>query len=415
MNKFSSGTTFRVAILILSLTFWTYLSIVAFNLRPIADEICVLGELKNGESFPPFHLNPRILATLFTWGSSIMWVSNYTAGIALNWAIISLLFGLNVKKLYEVFSIEVSRTQALAFGLVVTPFFILFLPPNNQAIYDTFFWFGGSWHAVGALIAMYVVLNILNLKTTYTRTIGLVCVGSLWSEVTSIVVAVAILIHFIFHKNRMILLILIPAAVLAVHAYISVENGRLSASTESRQSFVDVNTLKGLVLMYILLLIHGIVIAAITRLWFSFKEKKQLTETSSSQKIHVICFVVAGFVLFQAFALTYATWRSTVMLGVCGLLIGTILWQRVSLKTLMNKIVLLGSLVVILMINAGGLLPMLDAVELRKNWWEVNNSKGWIDISTNVLNQDQKAKLPADWGNGEWVDECFRKIQEYKK
>ena len=410
MGKFTLAVWIKVGILVLSVTLWAYLALVATFLRPVADEICVLGEMQSGDSFPPFHTSPRVLASLFTWASSMLWVNNYAMAILLQWLMISFLISINVRELYKVFSIEISKSQAQIFGLVITPFFILFLPPKNQAIYDTFYWFGGSWHTIGALLVMYVALKAINPKTELPLLISLIVFGSLWSEVTSIFIAVAVGVSTIFYKSKRIFLVLIPSLSILLHAYVSLNTGRIQTSNGPEQNFMDLNTFKGLVLMYLLLSSHGIVIAAIANFWFSSTEKMRPFKINKLQRTTALTLIAVGSAFFLASALTYATWRSTIVFGVTGFGLGIILWQGILRKMLISRIISSILLAVTIFSNTGGMIPMLNILEIRKNWWEANNSAKWINISKNNLSQGEQIAIPADWGKGEWVDGCYLEL-----
>lgn len=414
MAKFNSLSLYKAAAFVLSLVLWVYLLIVSTLLRPVADEICVLGELEPGESFPPFHFSPRFLASLFTWLSSTIWMNNYSIAIVTHWLIISILLSFNIRALYRVFSGNISRTQAHIFGFVLTPFFLLFLPHKNQAIYDSFYWFGGTWHTIGALFAMYLTLIVINQETKLPLLIGLVILGALWSEVTSIVVAVALAVSAITYKSKKGFLVLIPLLSIALHAYLSLNSGRLDVSAGSAESFFDLNTIKGLVLMYLVFSAHGLAIAATSSLWMSPDIGVETPRLNRTQVAAVISLAAAGVTFFLASAFTYATWRSTAIFGFFAFGIGMILWQGFARNTLFIQIISSVTLPLIILTNIEGIWPMIDVLEIRKDWWESNKSVNWFSISDSNLSQEQRAEIPADWGKGEWVDQCFVNLEGTK-
>ena len=414
MAKINLASLLKAGIITLSVIFWTYLIVVATLLRPIADEICVLGEMQRGDSFPPFHVSPRVVASLFTWVSSMFWLNSYFVAILMQWLVISILLSISLRALYKTLSIEISKTEALKFGLVLTPFFLLFLPHKNQAAYDAFYWFGGSWHAVGALLAMYVVLSVINQKTKLPTLIALIILASLWSEVTSIVVIVALIVSAIFYKSKRNFLLIIPIFSIILHTYNSRNSGRLVAPTNTDKIFLDMNTIKGLVLMYLIFSVHGIAIAATSSLWMSPNERMKPSKLNQTQLAALSALIVAGIAFFLASALTYATWRSTAIFGFLAFGVGVILWQGFLRKTLFTKVISSALLPLIIISNLGGMLPMIDLLEIRKNWWESNNSTNWSNISKNNLSQKQQTEIPADWGKGEWVDQCFMNLKVAK-
>jgi hypothetical protein len=98
------------------------------------------------------------------------------------------------------------------------------------------------------------------------------------------------------------------------------------------------------------------------------------------------------------------------MFGVSGFGFGIILWQGFLRRLLLNRTISSILLSAIILSNIGGMIPMLDLLETRKAWWESNKSANWASISNNRLNQVQQTEIPADWGKGEWVDQCFKDL-----
>jgi hypothetical protein len=144
-------------------------------------------------------------------------------------------------------------------------------------------------------------------------------------------------------------------------------------------------------------------------------QEMETPKLNQTQRATLVALIAVGVAFFLASALTYAAWRSTVIFGFLAYGVGVILWQKLMRKTLLTKIISLTLLPLVILSNVGGMLPMVDLLEIRKNWWESNNSIKWSNISKNDLSQEQQAELPADWGKGEWVDQCFINLREAKK
>jgi hypothetical protein len=113
--------------------------------------------------------------------------------------------------------------------------------------------------------------------------------------------------------------------------------------------------------------------------------------------------------------MTYGTWRASMLYGVSGSLIGFIFIETRILNRTISGLL---SLILFLLITAQ-VLPSLDSlrnyIEIRNNWWSANVIREESSKKLTKIEEQYRKYLPADFGGGAWIDECFKDLVKVSK
>jgi hypothetical protein len=416
LNKVIIKKTNYLIFVLISLVLWGYLVSIANNLRPIADEICALTEWDSQKNYLPFHLSSRFLATGFTWLSSLIWINSYLLGILANWLSVLFLTGLLFKNIYSLIDHEINKKESILYGFLFTPILILFVPTNVSAIYDTFLWFGGTWHAVGTLLLLNAGCAIINRKTSYGRLAAYTLVVSLWSETTAICLVAPLLLRFFFIEKKRVrtsLLFVMPLSATFVNLIVSAQSGRMEAI--KKDSYFDFNNFLGVTYMSGPLFLRGLIISALIFSAIDFVSPRLIPINHQTVKVIILYLAGTCLLLLVTQYMTYGTWRASILYALSGILIGFIL---VEIRILNRAVSGLLSLLFFLLISAQvlpGLVSLNNYVENRNNWWTTNLIREGASKNLIETEEEYREHLPADFGGGAWINDCFQDLVKIAK
>jgi hypothetical protein len=416
LKKIDIKKTNYFIFILISLLLWGYLVSIANNLRPIADEICALTEWDSQKNYLPFHLSSRLLATAFTWLSSLIWIKSYLLGILANWLIVLFLTGLLFKNFYSLIDYEINYKKSILYGFLFTPILILFVPTNVSATYDTFLWFGGTWHAVGTLILLNAGCIIINRETSYRRLAAYTLIVSFWSETTAICLFAPLLVRLLCvetKKARTSLFLAIPLSATCLNLVFSVQSGRMEAI--QKDSYFDFNNFLGVTYMSGPLFVRGLIIFVLIFSSIDFI-RPRLTSIDHKVVKGIIIYLIGSCILLLITQyMTYGTWRASMLYGVSGALIGFIF---VEIGIVNRTISGLLSLLLFLLITAQvlpSLVSLSNYIEIRNNWWSANVVREESGRNLTKIEEQYRKYLPADFGGGTWIDECFKDLVKVTK
>ncbi len=416
MKKIDVKKTNYFIFILISFLLWGYLVSIANNLRPIADEVCALTEWDSQKNYLPFHLSSRLLATAFTWLSSLIWIKSYLLGILANWLIVLFLTGLLFKNFYSFLDYEINYKKSILFGFLFTPILILFVPTNVSATYDTFLWFGGTWHAVGTLLLLNAGCAIINRETSHGRLVAYTLIVSLWSETTAICLVAPILLRFFFIEKmrvRTSLLFVMPLSATFLNLLVSAQSGRMEAI--KKDSYFDFDNFLGVTYMSGPLFLRGLIISALIFSAIDFVSPRLTPINHNAVKVIILYLAGTCLLLLATQYMTYGTWRASMLYGVSGSLIGFIFIETRILNRTISGLL---SLILFLLITAQ-VLPSLDSlrnyIEIRNNWWSANVIREESSKKLTKIEEQYRKYLPADFGGGAWIDECFKDLVKVSK
>jgi hypothetical protein len=389
------------------LFFWTYAFRISQELRPIADEICVLGEWDNGALFPPIHISPRFFASIFTWQSSIAWHSHYQITMLVHYFIAAALIALIARQIYFMSCHEtLSLSKAITYSFVLTPWLLFSLPPNPTALFDAVFWFGGTWHVIGALIIAYTMLVIFDDSYNKFAILSLLVLSIFWSEIGSFLIISTQMIKVLLDRkiNKWSFAAISMALLgLCVNIYVNVANKRI-ISIHDDASLDNMNVLKGSLKMIGEYSLRGALIAVIVKLAISHNVR--MTERRKEYR-YLSASVLSACSIFIVYQVGYPTWRSSFVIGILFFVSITLLVINVNAK----KMTVLIPLMVIGAILGNQTVTNLHAIQNvakeRSYWWDGASSSNFTEQYRQESFKEDLS-LPADFGSSTWINTCYR-------
>lgn len=388
------------------LFFWTYAFRISQELRPIADEICVLGEWDNGALFPPFHISPRFFASIFTWQSSIAWHSHYQITMLVHYFIAAALIALIARQIYFMSCNEtLSLSKAITYSFVLTPWLLFSLSPNPTALFDAVFWFGGTWHVIGALIIAYTMLVIFDDSYNKFAILSLLVLSIFWSEIGSFLIISTQMIKVLLDRkiNKWSFAAISMALLgLCVNIYVNVANKRI-ISIHDDASLNNMNVLKGSLKMIGEYSLRGALIAVIFKIAIS--HNMRMTERRKEYR-YLSASVLSACSTFIVYQVGYPTWRSSFVIGILFFVSITLLVINVNAK----KMTVLIPLMVIGAILGNQTVTNLNAIQNvakeRSYWWDGASSSNFMEQYRQESFKEDLS-LPADFGSSTWINTCY--------
>lgn len=393
---------------LISIFCWIRITLIVPKLRPIADEVCALSNWGSNEYLPQYSLNPRLLSSLFTWASSILWRINYPLAIMMHLLLLSVGMLLLLSKFVE---LKNFRIQGLLAIIILTPWVILLLPPNPTAVYDTFFWFGGTWHALGAIYTIYLMIKFQEKQLTFLNKFLIVIVLSAWSEIS----AVSILLLMIFsllrsaeRKKYLLNYMFFPTVSILSHFSRSQTSGRLEAIHSGNLAFDLIKmflvTMKFSVQWALFGILLGIIFA---RASLRFQEEPVGAKLEKISSLNLI-LLSAVFGTVGISTIGYPSWRSTFIIGVVATIYSLQYFSRwFSRRSGLNQILKVSSILLLVGTGIGSGQTIQQATIPRAIWWESSQISSREPIEILKLSDGQRKALPGDYGFGDWVDTCF--------
>ena len=394
----------------LSIFIWTLVIRISTHLEPIADEVCVLGEWRENSFLPPHHSSPRVFGSLFTWLLAPIWRLEYTLGFLVIIMIAALL-------IFKIFSLSViqlsgenpSFKSKITFTALATPWILFTLPPNKSALFDSVFWFGGSWHLIGALVFSYTVLQILSQERNGNFIYLWILIASFWSETTACLILIVMFLNLGKDKNYRKALVL-PIAGVALNIFANLNSERINDVQESAlRNNLDI--LKGSLKMLIEYGLRSVFIAIIlTVIFLPFSSEYRNVPTK--RIIWMMLLTTSGMV--SIYLVGYPTWRSSSIIGLTCFTLSFLFFGRISKNASSILVSILVTL--ILGLNTVSNLNSIETVSAeRSNWWSsvVTSNE---TLSPFKFTGEKPEFLQADYGSSEWIDRCFQdfKAKEVK-
>ena len=407
MKRIELRKSYFVFLSFVSLVFWTYLIRIASNLRPIADEICVLSEWAPQDRFPPFHLSPRFFATIFTWTNSTIWVHNYFIGIVINFVLITFLSATLFKNFFGLIGEVLNIKQSIYLGFFFTPLLIVLIPPNVSAIYDTFLWFGGNWHVVGSLLLLNISCAIIKADTGYGKLTCFIVLISFWSETAAICVFAPLIVRLIHldSKLKTVLLFAIPSSSIGVSLIFAIKSERILAV--QKESAFDLNSILGIIQMSVPLFFRGLIVCFfIVNTWRLIKSREERIEYRLNNLL-VLCLAISCLLLILTQYATYGTWRSSILYGICAVLMVLILYKKRLFNNSFTRMSSPVAFFILMCFSFQTIVTLNTYVSDREEWWRVNLVEQKSVRIENNSKKEYQAFLPSDYGGGDWIDNCF--------
>jgi hypothetical protein len=399
----------RTLVGVLGIYFWVQSYLISSKLRPIADEICVLGEWKEGEPFPELYLSPRLFSSLFTWSSAVVWEYNYQLGLCLHYVVIVFM----IANLYKHFNKQIQGTRSskvtrLVVAFILTPYLLFALPLNTAAIYDSVFWFGGTWHVIGAIITVTTVLVLLNHDSSVKQQIIWSLLSGAWSEISAGMTCITIILLLMTRavpKVQAIKLFLAPSFFFLFHVLFNLHSGRLSSTQTNTPSAWEVS-LKSVILVLSEFAFSGVIIGVI--LLFMLPNVND-TKKIFSQKLVLDVFLSAFAFVFLISFIAYPTWRGSYFLGLVSVFLTPFLLRVKKTNSMRFFLPLLIGIFLISINSVNNLQIIEKSAQNRLTWWNSISMTQELDLPLAPLPHANNI-LPADYGSAEWVDKCFKKF-----
>ena len=394
----------RYFFLSLSGLIWIHVLKISVNLKPIADEVCVLSEWPENSILPPFHSSPRVFGSLFTWLLAPIWRFQYSLGFLLIILISSALIYKLHSRCFQYLTNEVPSIKSkLTFTTAASPWILFALPPNKTALFDSVFWFGGSWHLIGALIVSYSFLLILTQDRSGHSFYFWILLASFWSETSASVMFVVLFLN-IKSDKRCARAIFMPIVALALNLIVNVSNNRIS-TVHQGDLRNNLSILKGSIRMIVEYGLSSLFIAIVLiTIFFSHSLDSRKLPT----KKFLWIFLFTGSVIVLIYLVGYPTWRSSSIIGVLFL----ILLILSTSKMLQKPPYAIASILITLVLgfNTISNLESIESVAIeRSDWW--SNS---VMSNDKLLPFEFSEKIPdffqADYGSSDWIDSCFNNL-----
>lgn len=389
------------------LFFWTYAFRISQELRPIADEVCVLGEWDNGAFFPPLHISPRFFASLFTWQSSITWHTHYQITMLAHYLIAAALIALIVRQIYFMSCNEILIPgKAVTYSFALTPWLLFSLPPNPTALFDAVFWFGGTWHVIGALIVAYTMLVIFDDSYNKFAVLSLLILSIFWSEIGSFLIISTQMIKVLLDRKMTkwsFVALSMAFLGLCVNVYVNVANKRI-ISIHDDASLNNINVLKGSLKMIGEYSLRGALIALILKLAITHNMRR--TERREEYRF-LTASVLSACSIFIVYQVGYPTWRSSFVIGILFFVSITLLVITIRPKKLTILIPLMVMGVILGNQTATNLHTIHNVSKERSLWWDSASSNNYTEQYRQESFKNDLS-LPADFGSSTWINTCYR-------
>ena len=398
-------------VILISIIFWIRISLIIPKLRPIADEVCALSNWGSNEYFPQFSLNPRLLSSLFTWASSILWRINYPLTITIHLVLLSVGIFLLFSRFSKSKNLRSSRIQSLLAVMFLTPWVILLLPPNPTAIYDTFFWFGGTWHALGAIYTILLMLKFREKQIKVSHKFLIIIVLSTWSEISAISMLIMISYYLLRSSERekySLIYLFLPATSILSHFLKSQSSGRLDAIHTG-------NLVLDLIKMFLITMkfsaqwaFFGILLGIIlARVNSGSQQHPGRAELETLPSVNPILLSI-GIGTIGISTIGYPSWRSTFIIGVAATIYSWQYFSRyLSNRNGLSQILRVLSIFLLLGLGVGSGQTVQQATISRAIWWDSTQTSTKESVEILKLSEEQRSALPADFGFGDWVNICF--------
>jgi hypothetical protein len=387
-----------------SVAIWVFVIRIFVNLKPIADEVCVSGEWKEKAIFPPYHNSPRVLGSLFTWMLAPIWKFEYPlAFLTVTLIITLLLYRLFSRSFQNAAETELSVKSKIVVTSAAVPWIIFALPPNKSALFDSVFWFGGSWHLIGALIVCNAVISILRQEPRGCSFYFWILLASFWSEITASIMFVVLFLNLRSDK-RNLKAMLLPATALILNLIVNLGNSRISIvhQDDSRNNLI---IFKGSIKMIAEYGLASLLIAIILSSIFlplSIKAK-----SFPKRQINWI-ILLTTLAMISIYLVGYPTWRSSSIIGALLLTLQLLVFLRRARNGYSSLLSIL--ITIILGLNTLSSLKSIESVVAeRSTWWEHVITKE-EPVFPFDFSGDNTDFLQADYGSSEWIDECFNKL-----
>ena len=406
LNRKADATIQKTAILLFAILYWIIAFTIASNLRPIADEICVLSEWPTNTSLPPFHASPRILGSSFTWLSSLVWSNNYQIAILAHFVLTAFLIGKILSRINILLGENRLPTRRiLGTSALVTPWILFALAPNSTALFDSVFWFGGTWHFIGGLIAAYAILVNMDERYSNVGKFGWVIFVSCWSELGAGIMLALAAANIIFLKHlskKFFIQALIPMAALSIGLLINLTNSRISSVHQGYSSDL-IDTLKGSIRMLALYSLNGFLVFLI--LGVILKSDRNQIIQILRRKFSLI-LLLANIVIVTMYLIGYPTWRSSATIGILTFAsILVVLMNRVPSKSWLRVIIFI--ITVFMGVNTLNNLSEIQNISHERAIWWKDSSQAESLIRFQIERHEGEISLPADFGSSSWIDTCF--------
>jgi hypothetical protein len=393
------------------IVFWLEALRISSNLRPIADEICVLGDWSEGDLLPSLHISPRLLSTLFTWGSSILWSENYQVAIIFHFALAYGLVAIILKKLVILKGVSFeSNRQFIYQGMILTSWLLFALPPSLAGLYDTSFWFGGTWYVVGGLGIISMIFTLVSEKSNIKQKVAWIIAASAWNELSAGLVVITLFILVITKKANLrnaVTICTVPFVFLMWHAVHNLSSGRLTASRLESDTNLQIS-IKSILKIFLEYSITGLIIGMVLATLLPFSS----TITRNHSKRHYLGILLIGpLFVFVISLIAYPTWRSSYIIGLL------IAFFYPLLRNYRRRLVPISSVVAIFFISLLGLYTvqnletLQDSTANRLDWWN-----SIVRMNDGVLSfpppPNKPVFSPADIGTSGWIDLCFKSFAQ---
>jgi hypothetical protein len=314
--------------------------------------------------------------------------------------------------IYKIFSLSLkylsgefpSFKSSITFTTLATPWILFALPPSKSALFDSVFWFGGSWHLIGALLVSYTVILILTQKKSGNSIYLWIFIASFWSETTACLMFIVLFLNFKSDK-RYIKSLALPIAALVLNLIANLNSNRISDVHQDALRN-NLNIFKGSIKMLGEYGLRAILIAIILSTVF-LPYSSAYRKPSTRRIMWILPLTTSGMI--SIYLVGYPTWRSSTIIGVLCLTLVFLLFGRKPKNTYSILISIL--ITVILGFNTVAILKSIETVTTeRSRWWSsvVTSNKTLTPFD---FTGEKPEFLQADYGSSEWVDSCFKNFK----
>jgi hypothetical protein len=295
--------------------------------------------------------------------------------------------------------------------MVLTPWVILLLPPNPAAVYDTFLWFGGTWHALGAIYTILLMIKFQERQVKFLPKLLIVIALSAWSEISAITILIMIIYSILRSSEKgkyLLVYLFFPTASILSHFFKSQTSGRLDA-IHSGNLVLDLMkmffiTMKFSTQWAFCGLLLGIIFARVN---LRFQEYPMEVKTEKNASINpILLFVCLGTIGISTIG--YPSWRSTFIIGLAVTIYSAQYFSGYFSRR--NRSYQLLKVISILLLFGTGFnssQTVQQAVTPRAIWWETSQTLSKESIKILKLPKEQRNALPGDYGYGDWINICF--------
>ena len=284
---------------------------------------------------------------------------------------------------------------------------IVLIPPNVSGIYDTFLWFGGNWHVVGSLLLLNISCAIMNKDTKYWKLTCFIFLISYWSETAAICVLAPLIVRLIHldSKLKTVLLFAIPSSSIGVSLIFAIKSERILAV--QKESAFDLNSILGITQMSVPLFFRGLIVCFfIVNTWRLINRREERIEYRRNILL-LLCLAISCLLLIVTQYATYGTWRSSILYGICAVLVVLVISKTKLFNNSLTRMLSPVAFFILICFSFQTLVTLNTYVSDREEWWRVNVVEQKSVRIDNNSKKEYQAFLPADYGGGDWIDNCF--------